>query len=53
MFVDRFDKLAYDYYTSPWEAEADQLGGVERQIVGDPWTEEYNSLWAFIKMLLE
>jgi RHS repeat-associated protein len=51
--VDRFDKLAYDYYTSPWEAEADQLGGVERQIVGDPWTEEYNSLWAFIKMLLE
>ncbi len=25
--LDRMDKLPYDYYTYPWEAEANQLGG--------------------------
>lgn len=34
--LDRLDKLTYDYYGSPWEAEADSLGGVHRTYDNTP-----------------
>lgn len=33
----RKGKLPYDYYGSPWEAEADRLGGVENCTECTPW----------------
>ena len=32
--------LPFDYYSSPWESEADYYGGATRQTFKDPWTEE-------------
>ena len=47
----KMGKLPYDYYGSPWEAEADSLGGVSRKTHNTPWTsEEYSSYWDLIKM---
>ena len=39
--LDKNDKLPYDYYTAPWEAEADKYGGVNSadRVTFDPWTE--------------
>ena len=36
--LDVQDKLPFDYYSSPWEAGADILGGVNRGEFCDPWT---------------
>ena len=38
--LSRRDKLPYDYYGSPWEAEADQLGQVQRCRDNRPWPAE-------------
>ena len=38
------DDLPYDYYTAPWEAEADKYGGVDpatRTYKKGPWTEKH------------
>ena len=38
------DNLPYDYYTAPWEAEADKYGGVNpatRPVEKGPWTEQH------------
>ena len=46
-WADEIKGLPFDYYTSPWEAEADIHGGVTREKNGRPWTEEdgyYNYL---------
>ena len=36
------DPLPYDYYTAPWEAEADYYGGVIRsdKELDDPWVPQ-------------
>ena len=50
--LNRMDKLPYDYYGSPWEAEADRLGGVNRTFNNTPWPEDsYNSYYDLIKLL--
>ena len=49
--LDRMDKLKYDYYGAPWEAEADMLGGVKRTRDNTPWPKgSYNSYFDLIKM---
>lgn len=35
--LNRKNKLLFDYYGSPWESEADVLGGVDRQTRNTPW----------------
>ena len=37
--LSRIDKLKYDYYGAPFEAEADKLGGVDRNYNNKPWPE--------------
>ena len=37
--LDRLGRLPYDYYGSPWEAEADRLGGVKRKRSVKLWPE--------------
>ncbi|MBQ2815580.1 MAG: hypothetical protein IJE65_02815, partial [Clostridia bacterium] len=52
--LDRYEKLPYDYYGSPWELEADMLGGVNRTSDNTPWPEgTYNSYWDLIEMFWE
>ena len=52
--LDRWGKLPYDYYGSPWESEADQLGGVIRQKDNTPWPKgAYNSYGDLIKMFFK
>ena len=53
--LDRQGKLPYDYYSYPWEAEANQLGGV---ILSQSWKptlpqDGYNSYWNLIQLLFE
>jgi hypothetical protein len=49
--LDRMGKLPYDYYGSPWEAEADLLGGVIRTSDNTPWpSSAYSSYWDLIKL---
>ena len=49
--LDRIDKLPYDYYGAPWEAEADRLGGVNRTYNNTPWPEgAYDSYFDLIQM---
>ena len=43
-----FDKEYY--YGSPWEAEADRLGGVNREEYNTPWPEEAYILYDLIKL---
>lgn len=44
-------KLPYDYYGSPWEAEADRLGGVHRTEDNTPWPDgAYHSYGDLIRM---
>ncbi len=49
---DKDSELPYDYYTAPWEAEADAFGGVEREeyLLDEPWTPEdgYYNFWDLI-----
>jgi len=50
--MDRFGKLPYDYYGSPWEAEADRLGEVRRRKKAEAWPKEAcRSYKDLIKML--
>ena len=50
--LDRLGKLPYDYYGSPWEAEADRLGEVRRKKPAKAWPEEAcRSYRDLIKML--
>ena len=52
--LDRMDKLPYDYYGAPWEAEADMLGGVDRKYNNEPWPEgAYTSYLDLIKLFWE
>lgn len=47
----RMGKLPYDYYGSPWEAEADRLGGVHRVKDNTPWPDgAYSSYRDLIRM---
>ena len=49
----RVGKLQYDYYTSPWESEADMLGGINNRARIHPTSWEdggYNSYFDLIKM---
>ncbi|MBQ7362814.1 MAG: RHS repeat-associated core domain-containing protein [Clostridia bacterium] len=36
----RIGKLPFDYYSSPWESEADYYGGVTNRSFKDPWTQQ-------------
>ena len=38
--LERLGKLPYDYYGSPWETEADQLGDVKRKKSVKTWPED-------------
>lgn len=50
--LDRLGKLPYDYYGSPWEAEADRLGEVKRKKPAKAWPKEAcRSYKDLIKML--
>ena len=47
----RKKKLPYDYYGSPWEQEADILGGVKRNNDNSPWPESVSgSYFEMIKL---
>lgn len=37
--LEKMGKLPYDYYGSPWEAEADRLGGVHRTENNTSWPD--------------
>ena len=39
-FFDQMNNLPFDYYSSPWEHEADFYGGVTRGSFKDEWTDE-------------
>ena len=52
--LQRIGKLPYDYYGSPWEAEADMLGSVNRKENNTPWPEDaYDSYFDLLKMFWE
>ena len=52
--LDRMEKLPYDYYGAPWEAEANIYGGVNRFWDNDPWPNgAYNSYIDLIKLFFE
>ena len=52
--LDRMGKLPYDYYGSPWESEADRLGGVNRTTNNIPWPDDaYHSYIDLIKMFFD
>ena len=50
--LDRMGKLTYDYYSYPWEAEANRLGGSHlSQKSKSPLPHgEYNSYWDLIRL---
>ena len=52
-FLNELDKLPYDYFTSPWEREADILGGAKRFEREDPWTEEDGYFPELFKLFFE
>lgn len=49
------EKLTYDYYSYPWEASADQLGGVRERKYKRPLLPKggYNSYYDLIKLFYE
>ena len=50
----RTGNLDYDYYGAPWEAQADELGGVTRKTDNTPWSDSvYNSYFDLIKMFFQ
>ena len=50
--LDEMGKLPFDYYSSPWEAEADVHGGVIRGTFEKPWTEKYSTVWDLIPLFV-
>ena len=38
--AERMGNLPFDYYSSPWESEADYYGGVTNRSFKDPWTQQ-------------
>lgn len=53
--LDRQGKLPYDYYSYPWEAEANELGGAT---LSQSWKPElpqngYTSYWDLIRLFFE
>ena len=52
--LDGLNKLPYDYYGSPWEAEADVKGLVTRYEDNTPWPDgSYDSYWDLIKLFFK
>jgi hypothetical protein len=53
--LDRMGKLPYDYFTYPWEAEANALGGSSLGQYGKPSLPEggYNSYWDIFSLFFE
>lgn len=52
--LDQMDKLPYEYYGAPWEAEADKFGNVNRTDENTPWPEDaYTSYYDLIKLFWE
>ena len=53
--LDRNEKLPYDYYTYPWEAEANKLGGATLSQSYKPPLPQggYNSYWDLIKLFFD
>ena len=54
-FLDVKGKLPYDYYSSPWEHQADVYGMVDMSTASgrhftDPWTESDGGFWKLIKL---
>ena len=50
--LDRMGKLPYDYYGSPWEAEADKLGDVKRTSNNQSWPAgSYDSYFDLLMLL--
>jgi len=50
--LNEIGNLPFDYYSSPWEAEADVLGGVSRGTFDRPWTEKYSTVWDLIPLFV-
>ncbi len=53
--LDRQGNLPYDYYSYPWEAEANKLGGAT---LSQSWKsplpqDEYSSYWDLIRLFVE
>ncbi len=46
----RKNRLPYDYYGSPWEAEADVLGSVLRTAENTPWPQDSTSYKNLLKL---
>jgi len=53
--LDRQGKLPYDYYSYPWEAEANKLGGATLSQKGrTPLPQgEYTSYWSLVQLFFE
>ena len=51
--LQRKGKLPYDYHSYPWEAEADQLGGVSRNLKNPLPAGGYSSYWDLIWLFFE
>lgn len=50
--LDKQGILNYDYYGSPWEADADALGGVTRTSNNVPWpTEAYKWYFELVELV--
>lgn len=50
--LDRADLLPWTYYSSPWEYEADQLGGVKRSNYA-PWAHVVSSGYSLLSTAVE
>ena len=47
----KLKKLPYDYYGSPWEREADMLGGVSRSFENMLWPDgAYRGISSLLKL---
>ena len=53
--LDRKGKLPYDYYSYPWEAEANELGGATLSQYGKPPLPQdgYTSYWDLVSLFFE
>ena len=53
-WLSEFGKITYDYYGSPWESEADALGGVTRDYKNAPWpVGAPNTFWELIPLFFK
>lgn len=50
--LDRADLLPWTYYSSPWEYEADQLGGVTRSNDA-PWASDVSSSYSYFSVAVK